>query len=397
MLRLARAADRFLQRVVRPDSDRVAWISDPDHVGNAFHLYRHALTTRPGLHHVWLVVDDVAGRHIVADVEGHGSHIAAGATVRVVHRHRLAGYLAFLRCGLVFHTHGVYPMTTTAHRREIVSLWHGMPIKAIGRLNARTPNPHPTFGTMHLATSEWFRPVIARAFDVDPDAVVVSGLPRCDVLTRPHPLAPSPERLRALVGVERDAPFVLWTPTYRVSSDRVGGEPARTFLDDLGRDELAGLDRAAGVHGVVVVVKLHPYDPLNQRDTCWTAGLDHVRVLRSPELLASGVELYDLLAVADGLLTDVSSVLIDWLVGDRPLGVVGFDPDAYERDMVIAFDEIAASDRIHDIADPADRDDFFAAVATGRSCAVGPGDVAARWYDAPPGRACEAVLSALGR
>jgi CDP-glycerol glycerophosphotransferase (TagB/SpsB family) len=139
-----------------------------------------------------------------------------------------------------------------------------------------------------------------------------------------------------------------------------------------------------------VVVKLHPHDPLNAVDV--DLDVDHVRLVRSAAWLATGIELYDALAHADGLLSDVSSVLIDLLVTDRPLGILGFDADAYTRDVVFPVSALLDSARIHDLSQLDAIEGFFAQVAGN---GPPPHDDLSPWlYDAPREGACDRVLAA---
>ncbi len=394
LLPVLRFLDRLVQLVVPADPRRVAWISDPDYIGNAYHLYRHMVTTRRDLHHVWLVVDEAAGRRIEADFARLGG-AERGHRLEVVPRHGPRGYLAYLRCRRVFHTHGVYRWVSSAVRRDCVSLWHGMPIKAIGALNTITPNPHPTFGTHHLATSEFFRYVIAAAFRAAPDEVILSGLPRCDVLRAPSPHGPSRAEVCAALGLPADQRLVLWLPTYR-SPRRDAATPGatvRTFLDDLPRGQWDRVARDAARTGCTVVVKPHPYDPLNEAEL----DLDrpHVRFVTAQQWLDTGIELYDALAVMDGLISDVSSVLLDWWPTGRPLGMVGFDPATYTRDVLFDPEVLHASSRTTDLADDAGCADFFDAVAEGRATSSGE-DGLSRWLAHPDVvDGCERVLAAV--
>jgi CDP-glycerol glycerophosphotransferase (TagB/SpsB family) len=390
-----RLADRVLQRLVRPKPDQVVWVSDPDYIGNAFHLYRHTVTTRPGLEHVWLVVDPAARERIARDLESWSAAVAPGSRVRVLRRHSPRGYWAYLRSRRVFHSHGVYPMVSTAPGRHVVSLWHGMPIKCVGALNTISPNPYPTFGTRHLATSELFRYVIAAAFHAPLDRVLLTGLPRCDVLTSPHPQAADRAQVLRAFGVPADRRLVLWTPTYRADgsarSTRTGRVGFRSFLDELTDDEWKAVADGADRHGCTVVVKLHPHDPLNGVEL--DLGFEHVRLVRSAAWLATGIELYDALAHVDALMSDVSSVLIDLLVTDTPLGIIGFDPDAYTRDVVFPVASLLESERIHDLSQPGALDDFFARAA-GLAIGAGRDDLSPWLYDAPGEGACDRVLAA---
>lgn len=401
VLRLLQALDWLLQVVVRPDPRQVAWISEPDYVGNAFHLYRHTITERTGLTHVWLVVDPAVAHRVEADFAAWGGP-DRGHRLRVVDRHSLVGYWAFLRSRRSFHTHGVYRWTVSAVGRDCVSLWHGMPIKAIGALNTISPNPYPTHGSLHLATSDFFRYVIAAAFDVPTTNVLLTGLPRCDVLHRPHPTAASGPAVRQALGVPPDARLVLWLPTYRTPGHRTHATRGRvgfqTFLDDLTDEQWRRLDDEAGRTGTAVLVKPHPTDPVNDVDVDLRRdlGLHHVRLVSSPAWLTLGLELYDVLAVTDGLISDLSSVLIDWLPTPRPVGMLGFDPATYTRDVLFDVARLQGSRRVHDLSDDAMLVSYFDHVARGAPVSE-DGDAVTEWlYRRDLTHGCETVLDAVG-
>lgn len=393
-----------LQHLVPPRSTQVAWRSTPNYGDNAFHLYRHMLLTRPGLEHCWLVDDTAIRDRIIDDLAAWSGQIQAN-TVRVVAAQSLRGYWTFLRSRHVFHTQGVFRWARTAVRRDVVSLWHGMPIKAIEALYPGA-RPDPAFGTLHLAMSEAYRQVMADAFEVRPQQVLLAQLPRCDVLTDPSPLAADRKRIRDELGIPDDKHLVLWMPTFRTPENFHIRPPGitgfRTFLDDLPPGLWEAIDECAGRAGCHVVLKLHRGDPLASSDFDprreW--GLRHVRyVPRSDWARLQAdlhVDLYDVLAVTDGLISDISSVMIDWLLTTKPMGMVGFDPTTFVRDTLIDVSRFRASDRVHDLAGPAELEDFFARIAQARDACE---DLALNdWLcRSDLGSGCEAVLSAVGR
>lgn len=195
VLRILIALDGLLQRFIPTREMQITWWSAPDYTGNAFHLYRHMLQVREGFTHCWLVHDPATGPRILQDHAAWGDRILPN-TVRVVPRHRsLRGYWTFLRSRYIFHTHGMYRVVRSAKGRHIVSLWHGMPIKAIEDLD-ETSRPTPAFGTLHFACSEPYREIMAAAFRVRVDDVLLAALPRCDVLGQPSKLAPDRDHVR---------------------------------------------------------------------------------------------------------------------------------------------------------------------------------------------------------
>jgi len=325
-LPVLRGADVALQRSVRPRPDVVCYASMPDFSDSAHAVHRHLLETREDLEHLWLVRDPSTAERIRREF--------AGAEARG-HRLRVApwtmrSYPAFLRAGTVFHTHGVFGFSPPGGDRVSVSLWHGMPVKAIRRLHHGDHDLFPVHGTLHLATSSFFRYIIAGAFDVHPSDVLVSGLPRCDVLKGVRPSGHHRAAIAAALGLDPGRRWVLWMPTHRSEPDRPGSTPARTFLEATDAALVDALDRAAARHDALVVVKLHPFDLLNDRPV--ELAQRNLSLVTSPRWQATGIQLYDLVAASDALLTDLSSIFVDYLHTGNPIGVLGGDIATYTRD-----------------------------------------------------------------
>jgi CDP-glycerol glycerophosphotransferase (TagB/SpsB family) len=222
------------------------------------------------------------------------------------------------------------------------------------------------------------------------------------VLRVPSPLAPDRQAIRTALGVPDGKRLVLWMPTFRTpQAFRIrppGMVGFRTFLDDVPLQVWQELDEHAAGAACRIVLKLHPWDALEHSsfDPQQEWGLRHVHLMRAGDWARLHLHLYDVLAVTDGLISDLSSVLIDWLLTSRPLGVVGFDPATFVRDMVIDVPRLFASDRIHDLADPVARKDFFTGLAEGRDVPADP--ALNEWLcRADLGSGCETVLASVSR
>jgi CDP-glycerol glycerophosphotransferase (TagB/SpsB family) len=216
----------------------------------------------------------------------------------------------------VLFTHGLYGSPRPAARKPLVNLWHGdgpkdiTPGKGVGAAIR---------STYLVGSTTLFSHFQGRAFGVPEERVLVTGNPRTDQLWRPV----TPERLAAL-GI--DHPFVVWMPTFRraraVGAVRVeaddlhAGQPA----DDVPHHLLDGL-RARGLQ---LVVKPHPMDAERRE-------YDGVVTVDEDDLIAAGVTLYGLLGASAGLVTDYSSVWVDYLLLDRPMAFLVTDRHSYNR------------------------------------------------------------------
>ena len=238
--------------------------------------------------------------------------------LRIVPIRSVRGYWAYLRARVVVHTTGTHDPHTRSATKLFVNLWHGMPLKRL-----RTDAPAGRHQTdLLFATS----PIHARHFeetwDLGPDTVVVSGLPRNDALLRASTRAlPS-----TLAAMTRGRPLVVWMPTFRASVGKV----ARTDGHDYGnvfqmpdlevRAVAAEFDRL-GLH---VLVKPHPSAPAPE-----PVDLPGLTLWRDEEVRRSGLSLYEILGHSRCLLTDHSSVWVDYLLLQRPIVFTIADLEAY--------------------------------------------------------------------
>jgi hypothetical protein len=294
-----RAVVRVLSLVV-PTSRSVVVSAYPETEGNGVEVAR-ALVDRYAGRVVWLRDAGPVPAEVRA-LERRGLVLVPKASVR--------GLREYLRAEAVLFTHGLYGSPRL--RKPVVNLWHGdgpkgiEPSKDAGRLIA---------STYFVGSTSLFSHHQAATFGVPADRVLLTGNPRTDQLWR----GAAPERLAEL-GITTD--FVVWMPTFRtaraVGAMRAGGPvtPDRTGLAELA----AGL-RAQGRQ---LVVKPHPMDA-DRRDWPGAVTVDEAR------LAAAEVSLYELLGASSGLVTDYSSVWVDYLLLDRPIAFLVPDRDTYDR------------------------------------------------------------------
>jgi CDP-glycerol glycerophosphotransferase (TagB/SpsB family) len=229
----------------------------------------------------------------------------------------MAGLWAYLRAEAVLFTHGLYGSPRPCARKPIVNLFHGdgpkdvRPAKDVGALLA---------STYLVGSTPLFSHVQASAFGVPADRVLLTGNPRTDRLWQP----PERERLRRL-GITGD--FVVWMPTFRrarpVGAVRVRADDERVEADDRG-EELEALLAGLRERELQLVVKPHPMDA-DRRRRPGAVTVDE------GDLVRAGVGLYSLLGASSGLVTDYSSVWVDYLLLDRPLAFLVPDRASYRR------------------------------------------------------------------
>jgi hypothetical protein len=304
VLGFLRLALGLLSRVV-PTSRSVLVAAFPETEGNGVETAR-ALLRRYDGEVVWL---REAGPQTPEVRE------LAASGMRLVRKASLTGLVAYLRAEAVLFTHGLYGNPPPAARKPVVNLWHGDGPKDVtpGRgVGARIAS------TWMVGSTRLWAERRAVGFGVAPDHVLLTGNARTDQLWRPPPTS----TLRAL-GITDD--FVVWLPTFR--QPRAIGA-VRVHTNAVSRDpERAARERLAAAlagRGMQLVVKPHPMDA-DRREWPGCVRVDE------EALAAASTSLYSLLGASSGLVTDYSSVWVDYLLLDRPIAFVADDRDDYDR------------------------------------------------------------------
>ncbi|MEP9362042.1 CDP-glycerol glycerophosphotransferase family protein [Nocardioides sp. CN2-186] len=295
---------RVLSLVV-PQTRSVVVTASPETEGNGIEVAR-ALVRRYAGRVVWLRDGGPLPEQVRA---------LADQGLVVLPKASLAGLWAYLRAESVLFTHGLYGSPKPCARKPIVNIWHGdgpkdiRPDRNVGA---------PIASTYLVGSTPLFSQFQASALGVPADRVLVTGNPRTDQFW--HPV--EPDRLAAL-GITGD--FVLWMPTFRkpraVGAVRVRADHVAT---DSGHKDLDVLLDALAARGLQLVVKPHPMDADRRQ---WSAAV----TVDEDDLVSAGVSLYSLLGASSGLVTDYSSVWVDYLLLDRPIAFVVPDRRSYDR------------------------------------------------------------------
>lgn len=301
---------------------KLVFISYPDAADNSWHLYRYIAKNLSGYKLIWLCSNPKAVENKIRAQAGITSN-----TVKILKKNSLIGFFNFFTAKYVFHTHGTFFFTSKSRGPTVINLWHGMPIKVISFLDNKQKH-EVAYSDFTISTSEYYSGVMAKAFSLDKSQVIQSGLPRNDVLIRP--IVEQKEVFHKL-KLPNNSRLVFWLPTYRASvvGDIRKDSSSSSFLADWGEGFLERLNHAAKKEKLHIIIKIHPMDQLNK-----SPGLpifERVKIIKSHEWEALGLDLYDALSHSSALVTDISSVLIDYISTQKPIGIIEAGINDYLR------------------------------------------------------------------
>ena len=203
--------------------------------------------------------------------------------------------------------------------------WHGTPFKKLGfdvsdmrkqvRKFSRNWERQQNNWQYVLSPNRFSTPILRRAYQIEGE-MLETGYPRVDVLARPDRDVLS-RRLRERLEIPEGKRTVLYAPTFR---DHVQDRRNRYRLElALDLDRL----RAAVGDDTVVLFRKHHYiiDPVPT-----TAD----GFVRDVSAYPDGTEL---MLAADVLMTDYSSMMVDFANTGRPMLFFTYDLDAYEDEI----------------------------------------------------------------
>lgn len=254
-----------------------------------------------------------------------------GGKINLVDIKSFACYKALCKARYIF-TDVSLPMRYIKRKGQtVVNVWHGTPLKCLGRDVEdgihQIGNVQRNFllSDYLLYPSEYMRDKMLPAYDIDgifKGTILLGGYPRNEAFFN----KPAAEALRERLGFAGKRVYV-YMPTWR------GGQDKRTSKK-LIADVTAALKKLDGLlsDDEVLIAKLHPFVS-GKLDL---SGFSHIIPM------PAGADSYEVLAFADCLVTDYSSVFFDYAAGRGKVVLFVYDAEKYsaERGMYMSLDEL---------------------------------------------------------
>lgn len=317
----------IVNAAVPKKSNKIVFNSYPDFSDNAFAFFLYVAKLKKPFEIIWLV-DKPDQETIYRKM---ASDYGITSSYRVVKKNSISGLFHYITSKYVFFTHGLYTGVIIPKKHIIVNLWHGMPLKKIGLLDGKPKSLVPR-SSFAIATSTLYQKVIADSFGLAIEKVLIVGQPRNDLLlTKTNSLA------KLGINKIKYNHIIMWMPTYRKS--RIGDirNDGGNFEESTGLtiDDLFQINETLEQENSLLIIKLHPMDTLSA--DIFT-GYNNFYVIDNSFLEKNSCQLYDILSHADSLITDFSSVYIDFMLTDRPIGFMVYDFEQYSQNRGFVFD-----------------------------------------------------------
>lgn len=238
-----------------------------------------------------------------------------------LHLLKWSSYRKLLTSQYIFTSHG---FTISMHKgmkeQKYITLWHGCGYKDnAGEQLSR-------FFDLALVPGPLFVETKSRFWNTTSNFLLAKGYPRYDWLLNPS------DKAKTFVDYYRKSEnkVVIWMPTYRNSSVCAG------YAEDIitqfplmaNHEDWKCLDEVCLKENVVLLVKLHPSQ---RRYDIKFEKFSNIKQITNDDFSKENIQMYEFLALTDGLISDYSSVAIDYLLVNKPIAFALDDYDIYQK------------------------------------------------------------------
>lgn len=255
--------------------------------------------------------------------------VSINRNTKFVKRGGIADIYYSVTSRFIFITHGHF-LRRTPSNQVCVNLWHGIPFKRIGMMQGSDGRSD----TFLVATSDFTREILAHSFGLPEEKIVITGQPRTDRM-----LSADRDSVLRRAFPNRSLPkFVLfWLPTFRRST-YLENQCDGSLFDNIfncSDFSVTEFNSILKERDAICFVKPHPMATKQN-----LADESNILFIDENWLSERKLSLYELIGATDCLVSDISSVIADFMLLDRPIILLFEDIVAYEKSRGFSFNPI---------------------------------------------------------
>lgn len=235
----------------------------------------------------------------------------------------------------LFFTDAMYWTRFCGKEQIRVNLWHGNGFKAKKNKKGNSLNYFFDYTTV---SGPLYLDLHAEYFGCDRNKVYDTGLAKEDLLFLP------PEKsIGEILNIPHSKKYIFWLPTFRVTIQELKNLNEYELDSETGLPILLKmtyvkeLNDLLAKHDMFLIIKLHP---IQESSAVRNMNYSNIKVMTHAEVAGTGYQINTLLACADALISDFSSVAVDYVLRDKPLAFVLEDIELYNESRGFVFEPL---------------------------------------------------------
>lgn len=301
----------------------VLFYSFPDYSDNAKVFYDYYRKNYGKYKYIWLLANDAN----VKDYKEENT-IFVKAESKFHNGKTLKALYYISKCKFIYFTHKrvIDDLSTNRKKGQIViNLWHGCGYKENEKKNS---NKKDFIFDYVLVPGKVFINTKSKFWNCQEDKILDIGYPRYDLYFEDN--IKTSNFVKELK--KENIKFVIWMPTFRKTYRNYFPEEKIHNSFDLpllqSEKELLELNDLCKNNKIMLCIKRHPMQIKYQ---CENLYLSNIIFISNNDLVNKKIDLYSLLKYTDGLITDYSSIAIDYLLLDKPIAFILNDYEEYKN------------------------------------------------------------------
>ena len=237
--------------------------------------------------------------------------------------HNLSCLRLLLTAKYLMSTHELIINKDIARKEQcIIRLWHGCGYKTRQKPNGAIKKIFDAA----LVPGPLFVKIKAEFWNVDEKYILPIGYPRYDWLK-----SKDTDALKLIESFKKDekTKVVMWMPTFRKDKNgqskynyiKITQFPILYCIDDW-----KVLDSYCARYNIVILVKLHP---IQEEYSIPFDSFSNIKEIKNDLFEKMNIPMYSFVGMTDALISDYSSIAIDYLIVDKP---IAYTLDYYEED-----------------------------------------------------------------
>lgn len=340
--------DAYYNSAIEDDMVYIESRNGFDFTGNLFRIVEELSTGKYGNFRIYVYAES----HVNAKIEEYGKNY--GLNIHEVINSNDKACEIMHKAKYVFTDSGIRNKYVKKQGQIFINTWHGTILKLMGidnsheRLTMGIIQRSLLFSDYLIFPSDYLKDRLLKSFmleDVYPGKILLEGYPRNSVFLDES----RSMEFRLKFGLENHEIFI-YMPTFKGLVDNRKDEKQKVEVSEF----LKEIDESLN-DNQVLFAKLHPYNTQKIEFDRFT----HIRPF------PKGFEIYDIVNMADCLITDYSSVFFDFANTRRKIIIFNYDEEEYLSDRGfyfplsdLPFPKVqTVSDLINEMNSPKDYDD----------------------------------------
>ncbi len=231
---------------------------------------------------------------------------------------------------------GLYMNNVCSLKRHVfLQLWHGMPLKTLGFTEKDIePKFYKQYAKHAIAghffvSSDIFKLSMIACFLMNPQRVHITGQAKTDCILTGR----NKNEIADFINYNKYSKVVIYSPTYKEAKRNKRRDIDKEFSNIFYCDDYSQevFYKMLEDKNILFIIKPHPFDEKFYRAYTNEGNLNHpnIKLVYDCDMKENNFYFYEFFQFADLMITDFSSIGIDYLISKKPIVFLNSTADEY--------------------------------------------------------------------